>query len=159
MKAHFQQDPPLVRITREPNFQVDGYLVDILNEMKQQSGKNISYTYYEAPDGLFGSKNDIEEWSGMIGELQRGVIVQVTKYISKNNSSLGRRHCRCRVDNLFATFRSRRFHRSFHAFGHKHFVQNAHKRREQAVCLFAAIIVGSLGKRKTIERLMFKSIF
>lgn len=80
-------------------------------------------------------------------------------HFQKSNFCLGRWYCRCRVDNLFATFRSCRFHRSFYAFGHKYSVQNACKRREQAVCLLAAIIVGSLGKRTTVERLIFKIIF
>lgn len=33
------KDPPYVRITRSPTFQVGGYLVDVLEEMQRQSNR------------------------------------------------------------------------------------------------------------------------
>ncbi len=62
------QEPPFV--FRTP-YGYSGYTLDVLERISRRL--NFTYEIREPEDGQYGTQQDGRNWSGMIGELQRGV--------------------------------------------------------------------------------------
>ncbi|KAA0197271.1 Ionotropic receptor 25a [Hyalella azteca] len=63
------EQPPFImkRINSNGKVEFYGYCIDLIDEIRKIV--NFEYEISEAPDGLFGTMNDKEEWNGMIKEL------------------------------------------------------------------------------------------
>ncbi len=71
----FQEAPFVMKLHNNASneTQYTGYTIDVLKKIAEMN--NFNYDIREPADGLVGTAESDGEWSGMIGELQRGVSI------------------------------------------------------------------------------------
>ncbi len=68
------------------NERYEGYCVDLLKEIATQL--NFNYTIKLVGDGQYGSPQEDDTWSGMVGELVDGVSIRIVPLLWKQHESV-----------------------------------------------------------------------
>ena len=66
-----QTSPFVMRRQTENGTEYEGYAIDVLDLLARRLG--VSYVIHEPHDGLYGTRLPNGSWTGMIGEVIRGV--------------------------------------------------------------------------------------
>lgn len=78
--------------TLEGNDRYEGFGIDLIKELSEMSGFNYTFTIQEDfNSGYIDDKT--KKWTGMIGEVINGVIMNNHNSSSSNNSSFKTRVC------------------------------------------------------------------
>ena len=68
------QEPPFVeKIVNETGTYFQGYTIDVLDKIAEEMG--FTYVIREARDKQYGLALPDGSWTGIVGEVQRGVIL------------------------------------------------------------------------------------
>ena len=70
-ELYFLKEAPFVQRDNSSKYKYSGYTIDVLVRISEML--NFTFEIDEPEDGQYGIQLENGNWSGMIGELQRGV--------------------------------------------------------------------------------------
>lgn len=68
---YYQEPPFITKIETEDGVRYEGYTIDILDEIARRL--SFEYSFHYVQDGEYGVLRSDGTWSGIIGEVARGV--------------------------------------------------------------------------------------